>query len=50
MNRIQTCLWFDRRGEEAAAFYVSIFKNSKVIGTTHYGESGPGPPAGRRAP
>ncbi|TMA13566.1 MAG: VOC family protein, partial [Deltaproteobacteria bacterium] len=29
--------------EEAAKFYISIFRNSKITGTTRYGEAGPGP-------
>ncbi len=33
------CLWFDSQAEEAAKFYVSIFKNSKIIGLSHYGEA-----------
>jgi predicted 3-demethylubiquinone-9 3-methyltransferase (glyoxalase superfamily) len=35
-QRITTCLWFDSQGEEAAKFYVSIFKNSRIVGITHY--------------
>lgn len=35
MNRISTCLWFDDQAEEAAAFYVSIFKNSSIVETLH---------------
>jgi predicted 3-demethylubiquinone-9 3-methyltransferase (glyoxalase superfamily) len=31
------------KAEEAANFYVSIFKNSKVVSVTRYGEAGPGP-------
>lgn len=38
-----TCLWFDDRAEEAAHFYVSAFKNSRLGRTTHYGENGPRP-------
>jgi predicted 3-demethylubiquinone-9 3-methyltransferase (glyoxalase superfamily) len=34
-------LWFDTQAEEAAAFYVSVFPNSRVIATTHYNEAGP---------
>jgi predicted 3-demethylubiquinone-9 3-methyltransferase (glyoxalase superfamily) len=34
-------LWFDTEAEEAAAFYVSVFPNSRVISTTHYNEAGP---------
>ena len=29
-QRIAPCLWFDSQAEEAAAFYVSVFKNSKI--------------------
>jgi predicted 3-demethylubiquinone-9 3-methyltransferase (glyoxalase superfamily) len=36
-------LWFDGKAEEAANFYVSIFKNSRVLGITRYGDGGPGP-------
>lgn len=43
MARIATCLWFDNQAEAAAAFYVSLFKNSKILQTTHYGAAGPGP-------
>ena len=32
MQKISTFLWFDKEAEEAAKFYVSIFKNSKVLG------------------
>ncbi|MEV6959945.1 VOC family protein [Streptomyces sp. NPDC051207] len=38
-----TCLWFDDQAEEAAHFYVSLFKNSRVDGVTHYSEGGPRP-------
>ncbi len=43
MPRITTFLAYDDQAEEAAMFYVSIFKNSKILKTTRYGESGPGP-------
>ena len=43
MEKITPFLWFDNQAEEAAAFYVSIFKNSKILGVTRYGEAGPGP-------
>jgi predicted 3-demethylubiquinone-9 3-methyltransferase (glyoxalase superfamily) len=33
-------LWFDNQAEEAAKFYASIFKNSKIGNTTRYGEAG----------
>ena len=38
MQRITPCLWFDSQAEEAAKFYTSIFKNSKIEGMTHYDE------------
>ena len=40
MKKFTTCLWFDGNGEEAANFYTSIFKNSKITGITHYGQAG----------
>jgi len=40
MQRITPCLWFDNEAEEAANFYVSIFKNSKIGNITRYGEEG----------
>lgn len=43
MPNITPNLWFDAQAEEAAAFYVSIFPNSKVGATSYYGEAGPGP-------
>ncbi|MEP7146683.1 MAG: VOC family protein [bacterium] len=42
MQKITPCLWFDDQAEEAANFYVSIFKNSKIGTITRYGEAGPG--------
>ena len=36
MQRITPFLWFDGQAEEAAKFYVSVFKNSKIKQTTHY--------------
>lgn len=42
MQKITPCLWFDGKAEEAANFYVSIFKDSKITGVTRYGEAGPG--------
>jgi len=43
MQKITPFLWFDGKAEEAMKFYVSIFKNSKVLGVSRYGEAGPGP-------
>jgi len=36
MQKITPMLWFDNQAEEAANFYVSVFKNSKVKEITHY--------------
>lgn len=38
-----TCLWFDGQAEEAASYYTSIFKNSKLGRVARYTEAGPGP-------
>jgi predicted 3-demethylubiquinone-9 3-methyltransferase (glyoxalase superfamily) len=43
MQKIVTFLWYDTQAEEAANFYVSIFKNSKIGKISRYGEGGPGP-------
>jgi len=43
MQKINPFLWFDGKAEEAMNFYVSIFKNSKVVSVSRYGEGGPGP-------
>jgi len=40
MKTITPCLWFDNKAEEAAKFYVSLIKNSKMGGITRYGEEG----------
>jgi predicted 3-demethylubiquinone-9 3-methyltransferase (glyoxalase superfamily) len=42
-QKITTFLWFNNNAEEAVNFYVSIFKNSKILNTTRYGDIGPGP-------
>jgi len=42
-QKIATFLWFDANAEEAAKRYVSIFKNSKILSVTRYGDAGPGP-------
>jgi len=36
VQKITTFLWFDNQAEEAASFYVSIFKNSRIVGVTRY--------------
>jgi len=53
VSKIEPCLWFDDRAEEAANFYVSVFSarratmpdggESKVLAVSRYGEAGPGP-------
>jgi predicted 3-demethylubiquinone-9 3-methyltransferase (glyoxalase superfamily) len=43
MPKITTFLWFDNQAEEAANFYTSIFKNSKILNVSRYGDAGPGP-------
>ena len=40
MQKITPCLWFDNQAEEAVNFYVSIFKNSKILKIARYGEAG----------
>jgi predicted 3-demethylubiquinone-9 3-methyltransferase (glyoxalase superfamily) len=40
MDRIVPCLWFDHQAEEAATFYVSVFKNSKITKITRYTKAG----------
>ncbi len=42
-QKITPFFWYDNQAEEAMNFYVSIFKNSRVLGVTRYGKSGPGP-------
>jgi predicted 3-demethylubiquinone-9 3-methyltransferase (glyoxalase superfamily) len=42
MGSVSTCLWFDGQAEEAAKFYTSVVKNSRVAGSVPYGEAGPG--------
>lgn len=37
MQKITPFLWFDNQAEEAVNFYVSVFKNAKIIGTTRCG-------------
>jgi predicted 3-demethylubiquinone-9 3-methyltransferase (glyoxalase superfamily) len=43
MQKITPFLWFEGKAEEAAKFYVSLFKNSKIVRVRRYGEAGPGP-------
>ena len=41
MQKITPFLWFDNQAEEAMNFYISIFKNSKVLSVNRAGEDGP---------
>lgn len=43
MQKITTFLWFDNNAEEAMNFYISIFKNSKILSVTRNKEGWPGP-------
>jgi predicted 3-demethylubiquinone-9 3-methyltransferase (glyoxalase superfamily) len=43
MQKIMPCLWFDNNAEEAVNYYISIFKDGKILGMSRYGEAGPGP-------
>jgi predicted 3-demethylubiquinone-9 3-methyltransferase (glyoxalase superfamily) len=40
-QKIVPNLWFDTEAEEAAEFYISVFKDSRIIGKTHYTEGAP---------
>jgi predicted 3-demethylubiquinone-9 3-methyltransferase (glyoxalase superfamily) len=43
MQKITPFLWFDKNAEDAAKFYTSIFKSSKIAKIARYGDAGPGP-------
>jgi predicted 3-demethylubiquinone-9 3-methyltransferase (glyoxalase superfamily) len=43
MSQIIPYLWFENQAEEAANFYVSVFKDSRIDNISRYGEAGPGP-------
>jgi len=43
MQKITPFLWFNDNADEAIKFYTSVFKNSKLINSSHYGDAGPGP-------
>jgi predicted 3-demethylubiquinone-9 3-methyltransferase (glyoxalase superfamily) len=43
MQKITPFLWFDGKAEEAMNFYISIFKNSRIVTVDRYGDAGPGP-------
>jgi predicted 3-demethylubiquinone-9 3-methyltransferase (glyoxalase superfamily) len=40
-QKITPSLWFDTEAEEAADFYTSVFKNSRIVSVARYGEAGP---------
>ena len=40
-QRITPNLWFDTEAEEAADFYISVFKNSRIVSVARYPEGGP---------
>jgi predicted 3-demethylubiquinone-9 3-methyltransferase (glyoxalase superfamily) len=40
IQRLVPNLWFDKNAEEAVKFYISVFKNSKMGGISHYGKEG----------
>jgi predicted 3-demethylubiquinone-9 3-methyltransferase (glyoxalase superfamily) len=46
MPKITTFLTFDNQAEDAAKLYTSVFKNSRIVSTTRYGDAGPGPKGG----
>jgi predicted 3-demethylubiquinone-9 3-methyltransferase (glyoxalase superfamily) len=39
-SKISPCLWFDNQAGDAAKFYTGIFRNSKIVATSYYGEAG----------
>jgi len=43
MQKITTFLWFNDQAGEAMKFYLSVFKHSREINVSHYGDAGPGP-------
>ena len=40
-HKIIPNLWFDTEAEEAAEFYISVFKNGRIVNVMHYNEAGP---------
>ena len=50
VNKLVTCLWFDGKAEQAARYYVSVFKNARMGKVSYYPSEGieqHGQPAGR---
>lgn len=44
MQKVRPCLWFNGQAEEAAEFYTTIFRNSRITDVTNYPEGSPGEP------
>jgi predicted 3-demethylubiquinone-9 3-methyltransferase (glyoxalase superfamily) len=44
MQKITPCLWFEGQAEEAANFYVTVFRNSRIVRSSLYPEGSPGTP------
>ena len=42
-DKVTPCFWFDGNAAEAVNFYTSLFANSRVVATSHYGEGAPLP-------
>lgn len=40
VQKITPCFWFDHQAEEAAEFYTAIFRNSRIVSMSRYGEAG----------
>lgn len=40
LQKITPCLWFDTQAEEAAQYYCAIFRNSRILNISRYGEAG----------
>lgn len=43
MQMVTPCLWFDTQGEDAAKFYTTVFRNSRILDVARYGAAGPRP-------
>ena len=50
VQKATPCLWFDNQAEDAAKFYISVFKNSSIETVTRYGKEGFESTASRKAP
>ena len=43
MQKLTPCLWFDTQAEQAATFYTSVFRNSRILTVAHYPQDAPRP-------